>query len=148
MQVLTFKSPNWQGRHVNSHPPDGVDLCQLPLRYQEASYLIWSIYFQNYRHWPFTQQMSLRAPIYLQGKKKSYMLNKEFMSRPQALEKLGWQLDYRPSYVLNTYLFKVNYSQLSFLVATQAFQLTIVKYHFQLAPKLFRRLWLGLLALS
>ena len=74
--------------------------------------------------------MSLRVPIYLQGKKKSYMLNKEFMSRPQAPEKLGWQLDYRPSYVLNTNLFKVNHSQLSFLVATQAFQLTIVKYHF------------------
>ena len=26
---LTFKSQTCQGRHVNSHPPDGVDLCQL-----------------------------------------------------------------------------------------------------------------------
>ena len=26
---LTFKSRTHQGRHVNSQPPDGVDLCQL-----------------------------------------------------------------------------------------------------------------------
>ena len=26
---LTFKSRTHQGRRVNSHPPDGVDLCQL-----------------------------------------------------------------------------------------------------------------------
>ena len=26
---LTFKSQTRQGRRVNSHPPDGVDLCQL-----------------------------------------------------------------------------------------------------------------------
>ena len=26
---LTFKSPTRQGRHVNSHPQDGIELCQL-----------------------------------------------------------------------------------------------------------------------
>ena len=26
---LSFKSRTRQGRHVNSHPPGGVDLCQL-----------------------------------------------------------------------------------------------------------------------
>ena len=26
---LSFKSRTHQGRHVNSHPQDGVDLCQL-----------------------------------------------------------------------------------------------------------------------
>ena len=26
---MSFKSRTQQGRHVNSHPPDGADLCQL-----------------------------------------------------------------------------------------------------------------------
>ena len=29
LKRLTFKSQTRQGRRVNSHPPDGVDLCQL-----------------------------------------------------------------------------------------------------------------------
>ena len=35
---LYFKSPIRQGRHVNSHPLDGVDLCQL--RHLSTIYIV------------------------------------------------------------------------------------------------------------